>query len=115
MRMSKIKVNGHKIVLEKRRAARETIGKSRQPRSDRGTKRPLKMAPGVNEGVDDDDPLPAKKQSRGPPRRHDKDVTQSKKQKKVTTKKTPKKSKKSKLPPARPTSNEFILSEDDKV
>lgn len=116
MRMSKIEVNRHKIDLEKRRAAGETIGKPRQPRSDRGTKRPRKMAPGVNEGVDDDDPPPAKKQKKGTTKKtRDKDVTQSKKQKKVTTKKTPKKSKKSKLPPARPTSNEFISSEDDEV
>src|ERR1700678_2928959 len=36
MWMSKIEVNRHKIDLEKRRAAGETIGKPRQPRSDRG-------------------------------------------------------------------------------
>jgi hypothetical protein len=113
MRMSKGEVNRHKIDLEKRRAAGETIGKARQPRSDIGTKRPRKNAPGVGEGEDDDAP-PAKKQKKGTTNKGDKIYPPpATKQKKRTTKKTTKKSKRSQLPPERPTSNEFIASDDD--
>ena len=62
-RMTKGEVNRHKKDLEKRRAEGETIGKPRQPRSDIGTKRPQKKAPGMGE-EDDDDALPAKKQKK---------------------------------------------------
>lgn len=112
-RMSKSEVNRHKIDLDKRRAAGETIGKPRQPRSDIGTKRPRKKAPGVGEGDDDDAP-PTKKQKKGRNKKGDENVpSPAKKQKRGTTKKTTKKSKRSQLPPARPSSNEFIVSDDD--
>jgi hypothetical protein len=99
VRMTKSEVGRHKAELDKRRAAGETVGKPRQPRSDIGTKRPRKKAPGVGEGAgDDDEAPPAKKRKRAET---------------VTTKKVPKKSKKSQLPPARPISNEFIDSDCD--
>jgi hypothetical protein len=111
MRMSKGEVKRHKIDLDKRRAAGETIGKQ-QPRSDKGSKRPRENAPEVGEGDNDDAP-PAKKQKKGRTKKGDKIAPWAKKQKKGTTKKTPKKSKKSQLHPARPTSDDFIASSDD--
>ena len=102
--MTKSKVSRHKDEVTKRRAAGETVGKPRQPRSDIGTKRPQKRAPGVGEGTsegEDDKALPAKKQKKpkGMPTK--------------MNKKVPKKSKKSQLPPACPTSNEFVDSDPD--
>ena len=106
VRMTQSEVNRHKDEVNKRRAAGETVGKERQPRSDKGTKRPRKKAPGVGEGTDE---------------REDNGRPPAKKQKKVnavskpsaTTKKARKKSKKSQLPPAHPISNEFVDSEAD--
>ena len=97
VRMTKSEVNHHKVELDKRRAAGEIVGKPRQPRSDIGTKRPRKKAPGVGEG---EGGPPAKKQKRANAK---------------MTKKAPtgKKLKKTQLPPARPTSNEFINSDAD--
>ncbi|EDR15662.1 uncharacterized protein LACBIDRAFT_320606 [Laccaria bicolor S238N-H82] len=89
--------------VSKRIAAGEKVGKARQPRSDKGVKRPRKKAPGTGEGEDDGAP-PAKKQKRG------KAVPETRA---TTTKKAPKKSKKSQLPPTRPTSNEFVESDAD--
>jgi hypothetical protein len=107
--MTKSEVARHKDEVEKRRAAGETVGKPRQPRSDIGKKRPRKKAPGVGEGVgdgEDEKAPPAKKQKRmkAIPKPHTK-----------TTKKVPKskKSKKSQMPPARPTSNEFVDTDID--
>lgn len=96
VRMSKSEVGRHKEEVETRRAAGETVGKPRQRRSDIGTKRPRKKAPGVSEGAGEreDDGAPSAKRQ--------------KKAKEKTTKKVPMKSKKSQLPPSRPTSNEFI-------
>jgi hypothetical protein len=111
IRMTKGEVNRHKQDLDKRRAAGEIIGKPRQPRSDIGTKRPRKKAPGVGEGDDDDAP-PMKRQKKGTTKKGDNnDAPQAKK---GMRKNAPKKSKrKTQLPPARPTSNEFIASDDD--
>ena len=80
MWMSKNEVHHHKIDVEKRRAAGETIGEAREPRSDKGTKRPHKKAPGVCEG-DKNDALPAKKQKKGKSKKGD-DALPAKKQKK---------------------------------
>ena len=114
-RMTKGEVNRHKKDLEKRRAEGETIGKPRQPRSDIGTKRPRKKAPGMGE-EDDDDAPPAKKQKKRTSKKGDEiNAPPAMKKKKGTTKKAPKKSKRSQLPPARPTSNEFIVSDDEEV
>jgi len=107
VRMTKSEVSRHKDEVNKRRAAGEIVGKARQPRSDKGTKRPRKKAPRVGEGAgagEDDGAPPAKKQKR---------VKAVPKPDAMTTKKAPKKSKKSQLPPARPTSNEFVDSEAD--
>ena len=104
VRMTKSEVSRHKDEVTKRRAAGETVGKPRQPRSDIGTKRPRKRAPGVGEGAgegEDDVAPPAKKQKK------------PKAMPTKTNKKVPKKSKKSQLPPARPTSNEFVDSDPD--
>lgn len=104
VRMTKGEMGRHRDEVNKRIAAGETIGKARQPRSDIGTKRPRKKAPGVGEGAgeaQDDGAPPAKKQKTMP------------KPRTRATKKAPRKSKKSQLPPTRPTSNEFIDSDDD--
>jgi hypothetical protein len=99
VRMTKSEVNRHKVELDKRREAGEIVGKPRQPRSDIGAKRPRKKAPGVGEVNAGEGEPPAKKQKRVNAK---------------TTKKahTGKKSKKTQLPPARPTSNEFITTSD---
>jgi hypothetical protein len=104
VRMTKNEVNRHRDDVSKRRAAGETIGKARQPRSDIGVKRPRKKRPGASEGAEDDGPPPAKRQKKAKavPKSHT-----------TATKKASKKSKKTQLPPARPTSNEFVASDDD--
>jgi hypothetical protein len=99
VRMSKSEVGRHKDDVEKRRATGEMVGKPRQRRSDIGTKRPRKKAPGVSEGAgerEDDGAPPAKRQKKG-------------------KQKTTKKSKKSQLPPSRPSSNEFIGDTDSEA
>jgi hypothetical protein len=85
--------------MTKRKEAGETVGKARQPRSDKGIKRPRKKAPGAGEGSGDDGTPPAKKR---------KMVKAVPKPGAATTKKATKKPKKSQLPPTRPISNEFI-------
>ena len=90
--------------MNKRREAGETVGKPRQPRSDKGIKRPRKKAPGAGEGSGDDEAPPAKKQ---------KTVKAVPKPRTATTKKAPKKPKKNQLPPTRPISNEFIGTDSD--
>jgi hypothetical protein len=102
VRMTKSDMNRHRDEINKRKAAGETVGKARQARSDKGTKRPRKSAPGAGEGGDEDGAPPAKKQrkSKAVPKSHT-----------TTTKKAAKKSKKQQLPPARPTSNEFVVSD----
>jgi hypothetical protein len=105
VRMSKNEVGCHKDEVDKRRAAGEIVGKPRQSRSDKGTKRPRKKAPGVGEGTGEDgEAPPAKKQKR---------TKAIPKPNTTTTKKAPKKSKKNQMPPARPTSNEFVDSYSD--
>ena len=105
VRMTRSDVNHHRDEVNKRTAAGETVGKARQPRSDKGTKRPRKKAPGAGDGDGEDEGAPpAKKQKRA------KAVPEPRT---TTSKKAPKKSKKSQLPPARPTSNEFIDSDAD--
>ena len=102
--MTKSDMNNHRDEVNKRREAGETVGKARQPRSD---KRPRKKAPGVGEGAGDegDEAPPAKKQKVGAV---PKPCT-------TTTKKALKKAKKkrSQLPPTRPTSKEFIDDDSD--
>ena len=103
VRMSKSNMNHHRDEVKKRIAAGETVGKPRQPRSDKGTKRPRKRTPGAGEGGDEDGASPAKKQ------RKSKAVPKPR----ASGKKAAKKSKKQQLPPARPISNEFIPSDTD--
>jgi hypothetical protein len=78
------------------------VGKARQPRSDKGVKRPWK-ALGASEDASekDDGAPPAKKQkmAKAAPR--------------WPTTTTKKASKKCQLPPAQPTSNEFINSDSE--
>ena len=104
VRMTKTDMNRHREEVIKRKAAGEIVGKARQPRSDKGTKRPQKRAPGAGEGGDNEGAPPAKKQRKSkaipkPPT--------------TTTKKSAKKSRKQQLPPTRPTSKEFISSDSD--
>lgn len=95
VRMTKGDMSHHRNEVDKRIAAGETVGKTRQPRSDKGTKRPRKKAPGASEGTSEKDGAPpAKRQKTAKPKRP------------TTTAK--KASKKRQLPPTRPTSNEFI-------
>ena len=103
VRMTRSNVNQHKDDVSKRIAAGEKVGKARQPRSDKGVKRPRKKAPGAGEGDDDGAP-PAKKLKK---------VKAMPESRAMTTKKPPKKSKKTQLPPTRPTSNEFVESNAD--
>jgi hypothetical protein len=100
VRMTKTDMSHHKAEIVKRKANGETVGTARKSRSDKGTKR-RKSAPGAGEGVEvnEDGPGPAKKQKKG------KAPTR-------TTKKPTKKSKKNQLPPVRPTSKEFVESDD---
>lgn len=103
VRMTKNDISRHREDVNKRIAAGETVGKPRQPRSDKGIKRPRKSAPGAGEGSgDNEEAPPAKKQRKGKgvPKSHT-----------TTTKKGAKKSKKKQLPPARPSSNEFVVSD----
>lgn len=107
VRMTKSEMNRHRDDVSKRRAAGETVGKARQPRSDIGVKRPRKKRPGASEGAgnnEDDGAPPAKRQKKAKavPKPH-----------MTATKTAPKKSRKSQLPPASPTSNEFIGSDTD--
>ena len=104
VRMTKSNLNLHRNEMNKRREAGETVGKPRQPRSDKGIKRPRKKAPGAGEGSGDDEAPPAKKQ---------KTVKAVPKPRTATTKKAPKKPKKNQLPPTRPISNEFIGTDSD--
>ena len=98
-------MNNHRDEVNKRIAAGETVGKARQLRSDKGTKRPRKKAPGAGDGDGEDEGAPpAKKQKR---------AKAAPEPRTMMTKKAPKKSKKSQLPPVRPTSNEFIDSDTD--
>ena len=103
VRMTRSDVNQHKDNVSKRIAAGEKVGKARQPRSDKGVKRPRKKAPGAGEGDDDGAP-PAKKPKK---------VKAMPESRATTTKKPPKKSRKTQLPPTRPTSNEFVESDAD--
>jgi hypothetical protein len=102
VRMTKNEVTRHRDDMSKRRAAGETIGKTRQPRSDIGVKRPRKTQPGTSKGAGDngdDGRPPAKRQK----------VKAVPKPSTTVTKKA-RKSKKSQLPP---TSNEYIDSDSD--
>ena len=103
VRMTRSNMNHHRDDVSKRIAAGEKVGKARQPRSDKGVKRPWKKAPGAGEGDDDGAP-PAKKQ---------KMVKAVPELYATMTKKAPKKSKKTQLPPTLPTSNEFVDSDAD--
>ena len=110
VRMSKTDMNHHRAEIIKRKAAGEIVGKPRQPRSDKGTKRPRKSAPGAGEGGDEDRAPPAKKQKKS--KAGTKLVNTA-----TSGKKGSRKSKKKQLPPSRPISNEFVDSdsEDDVV
>jgi hypothetical protein len=103
VRMTKNDISRHREDIIKRKAAGEMVGKKRQPRSDKGIKRPRKSAPGAGEGSGDEEGAPPAKKRRkgmGVPKPHT-----------TTTKKGAKKSKKQQLPPARPSSNEFVDSD----
>ena len=98
-------MNNHRDEVDKRKAAGEIVGKARKLRSDKGIKRLRKKVPEVGEdggNEDNDGAPPVKKQKRrkAAPEPHT-----------TMTKKAPKKSRKSQLPPACPTSNEFINSD----
>ena len=101
--MTRSDMNHHKDDVSKRIAAGEKVGKARQPRSDKGVKRPRKKAPGAGEGDDDG----------APPVKKPKKVKAMPESRATTTKKPPKKSRKTQLPPTRPTSNEFVESDAD--
>jgi len=101
VRMIRSDVIHHRNDISKRIAAGEKVGKARQPRLDKGVKRPWKKATGAGE---DDGAPPAKKQ---------KTVKAMPKSCATTTKKVPKKSKKTQLPPTHPTSTEFVDSDTD--
>jgi hypothetical protein len=107
VRMTKSDMNNHRDEVNRRREAGETVGKPRQPRSDKGLKRPRKKAPGAGEGAGDDggEAPPAKKQKKAgtAPKPH----TTTTKALKITKKK------KTQLPPTRPTSKEFIDDDSD--
>jgi hypothetical protein len=107
VRMTKSDMNNHRDEVNNRREAGETVGKARQPRSDKGLKRPRKKAPGAGEGTGDDggEMPPAKKQKKA--------GTAPKPR--TTTTKAPKNTKKkiSQLPPTRPSSKEFIDDDTD--
>lgn len=105
VRMTKSDMNRYRDEVDKRKAAGETVGKKRQPRSDKGIKRPRNKASGVGDSDSDkdkDEAPPAKKQKKAKAKPHT-----------TTTKKAPKKSKKGQLPPRHPTSDEFIDSDAD--
>ena len=58
VRMTKNDISRHREEVNKRIAAGETVGKPRQPRSDKGIKRPRKSAPGAGEGSGDNEEAP---------------------------------------------------------
>lgn len=64
-RMTKINMNHHRDEVNKRKVNGETVGKARQPRSDKGIKR-RKSTPGVGKdaGDEEDGAWPVKKQKR---------------------------------------------------
>ena len=107
VRMSKTDIANHRDEINKRKAAGETVGKPRKKRSDYGTKRPRKSAPGEGEDDSDDDGAPSTKKQRK--------AKAGVKPRTTTTKKIAKKTKKQQLPPgpAHPTSKEFISSDSE--
>ena len=103
VRMTKGEMVRHRDEVDKRIAAGETVGKARQPRSDKGVKRPRKKAPGASEGA-------SEKDDGAPPAKKRKTVKAAPKLPTTTAKKA---SKKCQLPPTQPTSNDFIDSDSD--
>ena len=111
MWMSKNEVHHHKIDVKEESSQKNN-------RESKGTKvreryqRPHQKAPGVGKGDKNDAP-PAKKQKKGKSKKGD-DAPLVKKQKKGVSNNT-KKLKWTWFPPACPTSNVFIVSDDDEV
>jgi len=103
VRMTKGDMGHHRDEVDKRIAAGETVGKARQPRSDKGVKRPQKKAPGTSEGA-------SEKDNGAPPAKKQKMV---KAIPKLPTTAAKKASKKHQIPSTRPISNEFIDSDSD--
>lgn len=103
IRMTKSNMNHQRDEVNKRIAGGGMVGKARQPRSEKGISRPWKSMPGTGKGAGDkeDGALPAKKQRR------------EKAMPKPCATTTKKPTRKRQLPPAHPTSNDFVKSDSD--